>query len=231
MLEIDTTEAIPESTPQVRRHRLRISEIFRSLQGEGRYTGTPTSFVRLTGCPLRCSWCDTSYAFHGGRWMDFRDIAAALAEHKANHVCVTGGEPLVQPDCSVLMEQLCDMGYAVSLETSGAMDVSTVDERVSRVLDIKTPGSGECSRNMWSNLSVLTPHDQIKFVVRDREDFCWARDFVQKRSVNQLCDVWFSPVHDELRPADLADWILNDRLDVRMQIQLHKYLWGDVAGR
>lgn len=211
--------------------RLRVTEIFLSLQGEGRYSGAPTTFIRLTGCPLRCHYCDTTYAFHGGHWMGLDDILARVRENAVDHVCVTGGEPLVQPAVSSFLRELCNAGYRVSLETSGALDISPVDGRVCRVLDIKTPASGESRRNLWSNLSRLTAHDQIKFVLADRRDYEWARSVVQERGLPGLCVVWFSPVHGRLSPRHLAQWILEDRLQVRLQVQLHKYLWGDEPGR
>lgn len=213
--------------------RLRVTEIFLSLQGEGRYTGIPTTFVRLTGCPLRCSYCDTPYAFQGGQWQSFDAILECIRENGVGHVCVTGGEPLAQPDTRLLLQALCKAGYQVSLETSGALDISGIDARVSRVLDIKTPVSGESHRNLWANLDALTAHDQLKFVIADTGDYAWARDVV-RNSASRLtagCEILFSPVHGALAPADLAAWILRDRLPVRLQVQLHKYLWGDEPGR
>lgn len=211
--------------------RLRITEIFLSLQGEGRYSGVPTTFVRLTGCPLRCHYCDTTYAFHGGHWMGLDDIFERVRANGIENICVTGGEPLAQPTTRPFLSELCDAGYRVSLETSGALDISDVDNRVSRVLDIKTPGSGECQRNLWNNLSCLTQHDQIKFVLDDRQDYEWARYAVVGHDLTALCTVWFSPVHGQLSPRQLAEWILEDHLQVRLQLQLHKYLWGDEPGR
>jgi len=211
--------------------RLRIAEIFHSLQGEARDVGWPTVFVRLTGCPLRCVWCDTAYAFHGGEWREIASIIDEVKAYGARHVCVTGGEPLAQKRCLDLLTQLCDAGFNVSLETSGALDVSGVDARVARVVDLKAPGSGEVARNLWSNLDVLEAKDQIKFVLADRADYDWARTVVQERAVAQRCDVLFSPVHGKLTPRELADWILADRLPVRMQVQLHKILWGEEPGR
>lgn len=211
--------------------RLRITEIFHSLQGEARDAGRPTVFVRLTGCPLRCTYCDTAYAFEGGEWRTIDAVLDAVASHGARHVCVTGGEPLAQKRCLVLLERLCDAGYSVSLETSGAIDVAAVDARVSRVVDVKTPGSREQHRNRWDNLELLTAHDQVKFVLCDRSDYEWAREVVRERALASRCDVWFSPSFGQLAPGELADWILADGLPVRLQVQLHKVLWGDAKGR
>ncbi len=211
--------------------RLRITEVFHSLQGEARDSGVPTVFVRLTGCPLRCTYCDSEYAFHGGEWFDFDTLLSRVADHGAKHVCVTGGEPLAQPNCSAFLERLCDAGYSVSLETSGAIDISGVDPRVSRVVDIKTPASGECHRNRWDNLDALTPHDQLKFVICDRADFDWAVDCVRERGLTDRCTVWFSPSWEQVDPAALAGWILEAGVPVRLQLQLHKLLWGDEPGR
>ena len=211
--------------------RLRITEIFLSLQGEARDAGWPSVFVRLTGCPLRCRYCDTTYAFHGGQWLGIDAILAEVARHGVRHVCVTGGEPLAQKRCIGLLQRLCDAGYAVSLETSGAMDISAVDPRVSRVLDIKTPGSGEVARNLWSNLPLLTAHDQVKFVICDRADFDWACAVVAERKLHERCEVLFSPSAAQLPARELADWIVADRPPVRFQLQLHKVLWGAEPGR
>jgi len=211
--------------------RLKITEIFLSLQGEARDAGWPTVFVRLTGCPLRCQYCDTAYAFHGGEWHDIDAILAQVASHGVRHVCVTGGEPLAQKRCIPLLQRLCDAGHDVSLETSGAIDISDVDPRVSRVLDIKTPGSMEVTRNRWENLPLLTAHDQVKFVICDRADFEWARDIVAEHRLAATCDVLFSPSYAQLAPRDLADWIVAERLPVRYQVQLHKLLWNDEPGR
>ena len=211
---------------------LRITEIFLSLQGETRTVGLPTVFVRLTGCPLRCGYCDTTYAFSGGRTETIDSVVAAVADYGVGRVTVTGGEPLAQPSCSVLLTALCDRGWNVSLETSGAVDIGAVDPRVARVVDLKTPGSGEVARNRWQNLEVLRPGDQVKFVLCDRADYDWARlKCDEHRLAERVDEVLFSPVTPGLAPRDLADWILRDRLPVRMQIQLHKVLWGDVPGR
>lgn len=210
--------------------RLRITEIFHSLQGESSTVGWPTVFVRLTGCPLRCGYCDTEYAFQGGEWMGVSDICARVAGYGARHVCVTGGEPLAQPDCIVLLEALCEAGYEVSLETSGAMDVAAVDPRVMKVMDLKTPGSGEAQRNRYENLALLSSRDQIKFVICDRADYEWAREQVRAHQLQQRCEVLFSPAAAKLPARSLADWILQDRLPVRFQLQLHKILWGDQPG-
>ncbi|MCY7355527.1 MAG: 7-carboxy-7-deazaguanine synthase QueE [Lysobacter sp.] len=211
--------------------RLRITEIFLSLQGEARDAGWPTVFVRLTGCPLRCQYCDTAYAFHGGEWWEIDAIVAQVASHGVQHVCVTGGEPLSQKRCIALLQRLCDAGYSVSLETSGAIDISEVDPRVSRVLDIKTPGSAEVQRNRWENLPLLTPHDQVKFVICSREDFDWARGIVAEHALVEKCDVLFSPSYAQIAPRDLADWIVAEKVPVRFQMQLHKILWDDEPGR
>ncbi|WP_407075154.1 MULTISPECIES: 7-carboxy-7-deazaguanine synthase QueE [Lysobacteraceae] len=211
--------------------RLKLTEIFLSLQGEARDAGWPTVFVRLTGCPLRCQYCDTAYAFHGGDWWDIDAILSEVARHGARHVCVTGGEPLAQKRVIGLLSKLCDAGYIVSLETSGAIDIGDVDTRVSRIVDIKTPGSGEVARNLWSNLPLLTPHDQVKFVVCSRADFDWAVDVLREHALADKCDVLFSPSHAQVSPRALADWIVEEHLPVRFQMQLHKALWGDEPGR
>ncbi len=210
---------------------LRITEIFLSLQGETRSVGVPTVFVRLTGCPLRCGYCDTAYAFSGGEWWEQERILDQVAALGVHHVTVTGGEPLAQKSCPALLARLCDAGYSVSLETSGALDIAPVDPRVSRVMDIKTPGSGEVARNRYENIALLTAHDQIKFVLCDRDDYDWARDMLMTQTLAERCEVLFSPSHEQLPATTLADWILADRLAVRMQIQLHKYLWGNVPGK
>lgn len=217
--------------PESREGMLKITEIFHSLQGEARQVGVPTVFVRLTGCPLRCVYCDSEYAFTGGQWMHFDDIFAEIERHGTCHVCVTGGEPLAQKRCAELLSRLCDAGYSVSLETSGAMDIRQADERVSRVMDVKTPGSGEVERNLWSNVEALTPHDQVKFVIRSRADYEWARDQLRERGLAERCEVLFSPSWREVDATELAEWILADHLPVRFQVQLHKLLWGDVPGK
>ena len=211
--------------------QLRITEIFHSLQGEARSVGLPTVFVRLTGCPLRCHYCDTAYAFHGGQWWTLPEILARVAELEVRHVCVTGGEPLAQAAVHELLAALCDVGYRVSLETSGAMPLERVDPRVVKVVDIKTPGSGEESRNRYDELLRLDQKDLLKFVIADRTDYEWSREQLKARALSERCTVLFSPSHQQLKAGDLADWILEDRLPVRFQIQLHKYLWGDVPGR
>jgi len=211
--------------------QLRISEIFYSLQGETSRVGLPTVFVRLTGCPLRCTYCDTTYAFTGGHNMEIEQILEEVARHGTRYVTVTGGEPLAQKNCLELLQALCDAGYDVSLETGGALDVSKVDARVLKVLDIKTPGSGETEKNMWGNLAHLNPHDEIKIVLCDEADYVWARQQLMEHSLDKKCAVLLAPVQGKLSPADLAGWILRDHLPVRMQVQLHKLLWGDERGR
>lgn len=211
--------------------RLRITEIFFSLQGETSRAGLPTVFIRLTGCPLRCRWCDTAYAFTGGETRSIDEILADVARHPTRTVCVTGGEPLAQKACLSLLTALCDAGYDVSLETSGALDISAVDPRVSRIVDLKAPGSGEVARNLASNLDLLTAHDELKVVIANRADYEWARDTLRAHQLDRRCPVLFSPVQGEVAPGDLADWILADGLPVRFQVQLHKLLWQDARGR
>jgi 7-carboxy-7-deazaguanine synthase len=211
--------------------RLRLTEIFYSLQGETRTVGLPTVFVRLTGCPLRCQYCDTAYAFQGGQWHDIDDILAQVASYQARYVTVSGGEPLAQKACLELLTRLCDAGYEVSLETSGALSVANVDPRVVKVIDIKTPGSLEVEKNDWGNLNYLLPHDQIKFVICDHADYNWSKQILQQHDLAKHCEVLFSPSYTQVPAGQLADWILQDRLPVRLQIQLHKHLWGDAQGR
>ncbi|MBA0921630.1 MAG: 7-carboxy-7-deazaguanine synthase QueE [Nitrosospira sp.] len=210
---------------------LRVSEIFFSLQGETSRVGLPTVFVRLTGCPLRCNYCDTKYAFYGGEGMSISTVLAEIDGYKARYVTITGGEPLAQKECLILLRILCETGYLVSLETSGALDVSQVDARVSKILDIKTPGSGEVEKNCWANLNYLTQHDELKFVLCDEADYQWAIEMMHKYLMGNICPILFSPVYGQLDPALLATWVLRDRLQVRMQIQLHKLLWGEGPGR
>lgn len=209
----------------------RITEIFYSLQGETRTVGLPTVFVRLTGCPLRCGYCDTAYAFTGGQKMEIADIVKQVSAYNPRYVTVTGGEPLAQQTCFELLTALCDLDVEVSLETSGAMDISAVDPRVVCVMDLKTPASGEESKNKYSNIEKLKPQDQIKFVICDRNDYEWSIDKLTEYKLIERCEVLFSPIHGKLNPADLAEWIIEDNLSVRMQIQMHKYLWNDEQGR
>jgi len=214
----------------VANERLRITEIFHSIQGESRPSGFPTVFVRLTGCPLRCGYCDTAYAFSGGDWRSFASILKEVKSYRAQYVCVTGGEPLAQPNCAGLLEQLCDERYEVSLETSGALDIVGLDPRVTIVMDIKTPGSGEADRNILANLDMLKNSDQLKFVICSREDYEWSKSFCAQYDLGNKCSVLYSPSQGQLEPRALAEWILEDRLRVRFQVQLHKYLWGDAPG-
>jgi 7-carboxy-7-deazaguanine synthase len=213
-----------------RTEKLRITEIFHSLQGESLPVGCPTVFIRLTGCPLRCTYCDTEYAFHGGRQTALAEILEQTAIYRCRFVCVTGGEPLAQPNCLVLLTALCDLDYEVSLETSGALDISSVDPRVSIVMDLKTPASGESDRNRWENLTELKPTDQLKFVVSNREDYDWAKAVVAERGLIDRLPILFSPAWGQEIERELAEWILADRLAVRFQIQLHKVLWGETPG-
>lgn len=210
--------------------KLKIHEIFHSLQGESSRVGLPTVFVRLTGCPMRCVYCDTAYAFSGGSNMEISEIMAKVAEYGTQYVTVTGGEPLAQKGCLVLLKALCDAGYNVSLETGGAIDISPVDKRVSVILDIKTPDSGELENNFWPNLQQLKASDEVKFVLCSRADYDWAKGILSQHQLNQQCPVLFSPVYSQLNPTDLANWIVADQLPVRMQVQLHKILWGEKPG-
>lgn len=211
--------------------RLKLTEIFLSLQGEARGAGLPTVFVRLTGCPLRCTYCDTAYAFYGGEWSDIEAIVDRVRAFGVTDVCVTGGEPLAQKRCVQLLDSLLKAGFRVSLETSGAIDIAPVDTRVSRVVDIKTPDSGESGRNRWSNIDYLTPHDQLKFVICSRADYEWAKTQLAERKLPERCEVLFSPSYAQLAPRELADWIVADRIPVRFQLQLHKQLWDEEPGR
>lgn len=225
------TTDLPELAESGRTDRLRITEIFFSVQGESSRVGLPTVFVRLTGCPLRCVWCDTEYAFNGGAYQYVDDILAEVARHGTPYVCVTGGEPLAQKACLTLLTALCDAGFKVSLETSGALDISPVDARVSKIMDLKAPGSGEVDKNLWENLPHLNSRDELKLVLADETDYLWARDQLRNRGLADLCPVLFSPVQGSLQPADLAEWLLRDKLAVRMQVQLHKVIWGNSQGR
>jgi len=210
--------------------KLKIHEIFYSLQGESSRVGLPTVFVRLTGCPMRCVYCDTAYAFSGGSNIEIGDILTRVADYGTKYVTVTGGEPLAQKGCLVLLRELCDAGYSVSLETGGAIDISPVDKRVSVILDVKTPDSGEVANNVWSNLNHLKQTDEVKFVLCSRADYDWAKEILNKHHIAEKCPVLFSPVYSQINPADLAAWVLEDKLPVRMQVQLHKILWGEKPG-
>lgn len=225
---METGDASPVSTSE---DKLRITEIFYSLQGEARTVGIPTVFIRLTGCPLRCHYCDTTYAFKGGDWKTLQEILAATKQYNTSHITVTGGEPLAQKNCLALLTLLCDQGYEVSLETSGALDISAVDKRVSRVMDIKTPASGEEAKNLYENIQYLDANDQVKFVICNRPDYEWASRKVEEYALTNKCEVYFSPGHEDLKPVQLADWIIEDQLPVRFQLQLHKILWNDEPGR
>jgi 7-carboxy-7-deazaguanine synthase len=225
-LTSQTEDGVATASP-----RVKLTEIFLSIQGEADSVGWPTVFVRLTGCPLRCQYCDTAYAFYGGEWFSLDTVEERVRQFNVPRVCVTGGEPLAQKHCVELLVRLCNAGFQVSLETSGAIDVSEVDTRVARVIDIKTPGSGEVARNRLANLDALRPTDQLKFVICSREDFEWSRDFVRGRDLTRSCVVLFSPSFGQVEPRDLAQWVLDERLPVRLQVQLHKVLWGDTPGR
>ncbi len=217
--------------PRSQIEKLRITEIFASIQGESTTVGIPTVFIRLTGCPLRCQYCDTAYAFSGGEWMQLDDIASKVSSYKLKHVTVTGGEPLAQKMCLSLLTKLCDQGYSVSLETSGAIDISKVDPRVIKVMDLKTPASEEMHQNNWDNIHYLREQDQVKFVICNQSDYVWAKSIVTEYQLNNRCEVLFSPSYEELEPKQLAEWIVRDHLSVRFQLQLHKILWGDVKGK
>ncbi len=223
--------AVPSEIVQSPLPRLKITEIFLSLQGEADTAGWPTVFVRLTGCPLRCQYCDTEYAFHGGTWWDIDEIVAEVLRQGVRHVCVTGGEPLAQKRCLILLQKLCDAGLDVSLETSGALDIAAVDARVSRVVDLKTPDSAEMARNRLENIPLLTARDQLKFVICSRGDYEWAKAMLLEHGLDRRCMVLFSPSKSQVSPRELADWIVADRLPVRFQMQLHKILWDDAPGR
>ncbi|MBS0359012.1 MAG: 7-carboxy-7-deazaguanine synthase QueE [Proteobacteria bacterium] len=212
-------------------NNLRITEIFYSLQGETNTVGLPTVFIRLTGCPLRCLYCDTTYAFKGGENKTIDQILSNVSDYQPQYVTVTGGEPLAQKNCLPLLTALCNQGYQVSLETSGAVDVSEVDPRVIKIVDLKTPASGELEKNLYSNINFLNSHDQVKFVICDENDYEWAKKMIHDYKLTKRCEVLFSPSHQVMPNQKLADWILRDRLPIRFQIQLHKYIWGDVPGK
>ncbi|RKZ49872.1 MAG: 7-carboxy-7-deazaguanine synthase QueE [Gammaproteobacteria bacterium] len=210
---------------------LKINEIFFSIQGETTRAGLPTIFIRLTGCPLRCTYCDTAYAFHDGERMTLAEIMQTISDYKSKQITVTGGEPLAQKNCRPLLEILCDAGYDVSLETSGALNIQDIDNRVARIIDLKTPASGEVDKNLYENMLHLTPQDQVKFVICDREDYEWSKEKLNEYKISAQCEVLFSGSHGEIQSEQLANWILEDQLPVRLQIQLHKYLWGNVPGK
>ena len=230
-MEHSQTEINESLVQQNKPLRLRVTEIFFSLQGETRTIGIPTVFIRLTGCPLRCGYCDTSYAFQGGEWMELDEILLMTKQFNTRFVTVTGGEPLAQKACLNLLTNLCDLGYMVSLETSGAMDISGVDQRVVTVMDIKTPGSGEVNKNLFENIRFVKKIDQVKFVICDRADYEWSKDLLSRYGLPEICEILFSPSFGQLEAGVLADWILSDQLPVRFQLQLHKLLWGDEPGR
>lgn len=210
--------------------RLRVTEIFASIQGESRTVGVPTIFIRLTGCPLRCQYCDTAYAFTGGNWMNLEGLEAKVASFNLKYVTVTGGEPLAQKTCLSLLSNLCDQNYCVSLETSGALDVSQADPRVIKVMDIKTPASNEAEKNLWENVNYLREQDQVKFVICNQADYIWSKNIIEEYQLTHRCEVLLSPSYEQLEPRQLAEWILKDQLNVRFQLQLHKILWGDEPG-
>lgn len=220
-----------ETVDTNRGHTVRVSEIFFSLQGEAARSGLPTVFVRLTGCPLRCTWCDTEYAFTGGTPTRIEDVLAEVARYPTRYVCVTGGEPLAQKSCLPLLKALCDAGHDVCLETSGALDITLVDPRVARIMDLKAPGSGETDKNLLSNIPDLRQTDEVKIVIASRADYDWAKEIIAAHQLSACCDVVLSPVAGQLNPTDLAEWILADGLAVRFQIQLHKLLWSDARGK
>lgn len=230
-MRADSSTSSKKSPVDAHVGQLRITEIFLSLQGESRSVGFPTVFIRLTGCPLRCGYCDTTYAFQGGEWVTLDAVLAEVASHQTRHITVTGGEPLAQKSCNGLLNRLCDAGYEVSLETSGALDVSAVDERVIKVMDLKTPGSGEVDKNRWQNIEHLSPQDQVKFVLCERADYQWAKQMLEQHQLLSRCEILFSPSFGQLEPQTLAAWILEDKLQVRFQLQLHKLLWGNEPGR
>jgi 7-carboxy-7-deazaguanine synthase len=222
--------AKPSEFIRTRTNEIRVNEIFFSLQGESSRVGLPTVFVRLTGCPLRCGYCDTAYAFHEGKTRTIDDVLAEVATYGARYVCVTGGEPLAQKNCLTMLTKLCDAGYSVSLETSGAIDISGVDSRVSRIVDIKTPGSDEVEKNRWDNLALLNSRDEVKFVITSHDDYVWARTLLRDKKLNSICPILFSPTFGVVSPEQLASWVLADALPVRMQVQLHKIIWGEKRG-
>lgn len=224
-------DPVKKNVDRILSKTLTVNEIFYSIQGETRNTGLPTIFIRLTGCPLRCQYCDTEYAFYKGKKLTLKNILQQISNYRTRHVTVTGGEPLAQKGCLDLMELLCDEGYTVTLETGGAIDVSRVDERVGKILDLKTPGSGESAKNRLSNIRYMSGNDQIKFVICNEEDYQWSKTLLQEMQLHERCEILFSPSYAEMEPRQLAEWILRDQLPVRLQTQLHKTLWGDVPGK
>lgn len=228
---MSVTKPLKSDHVSIKLKTLKINEIFFSIQGETNKVGLPTVFIRLTGCPLRCVYCDTEYAFYNGHKLSFENVLQSISKFRTKNITVTGGEPLAQKNCVDLLCLLCDEGYHVSLETSGAIDISDVDQRVCKIVDIKTPGSGEVEKNLFDNLKHILTSDQIKFVIGHREDYEWAKGIIRKYRINELCEILFSPSHGVMDATQLADWILEDQLPVRLQVQLHKYLWGDVPGK